>query len=125
MLRRGLISNVINHPIKNMSNPVKEFLKEHKPSKSHAEKWLRDQADAIGLAYEKAGDELSSSLQRGKNFYKTVQKRVGKEVNDADVMMHHNPYPTILIGMLASSVIGYLVACRVNSYSDGRERLDE
>jgi hypothetical protein len=105
-----------------MSNPVKEFCNEHKPSNVHAPEWVSAQADAIDLAYERAGDELSSAFERGKDYYKNVQKRVGREVNDVNALLHHNPYPTILIGMLASSVIGYLVACQINSCSGTRSR---
>jgi ElaB/YqjD/DUF883 family membrane-anchored ribosome-binding protein len=97
-----------------MSNPVKELFKGQNPSKIEAPDWVAHSGDAIESAYDKAGDELSSAIDRGIHFYKTVQKRVGKEANEVDAILHHNPYPTILIGMLASSVIGYLVACRIN-----------
>ncbi len=108
-----------------MSNPVKEFFKDHKPSNIHAPEWVSAQADAIESAYEKAGDELSSAFERGKDYYKNVQNRVSREVKDVDAHFHNNPYPTILIGILASSVIGYLVACRINSCSGTRRRYEE
>ncbi len=108
-----------------MSNPVKEFFKDHNPSKIHTPEWVSNPTDAIESAYDKAGDELSSAIDRGIHFYKTVQKRVGKEANEVDAIVHHNPYPTILIGMLASSVIGYLVACRINRCSGMGKRFSE
>ncbi len=108
-----------------MSNPIKEFINEHKTPKSHTPEWVSESADAIESAYEKAGDELSSAFERGKDYYKSVQKHVSREANDVDALFHNNPYPTILIGMLASSVIGYLVACRINSCSATRRRNGE
>lgn len=107
-----------------MSNPVKEFFKDHRPSKIHAPEWVSQSSDAIESAYDKVGDELSSAFNQGIHFCKSAQKRVGQEVKQVDAILRHNPYPTILIGILASSVIGYLVACRINrcsSMSNGYE----
>jgi hypothetical protein len=105
-----------------MSNPAKELFKNHTSSKIHSPDWVSHSTDVIESAYDKACDELSTAFGRGIHFYKIVQKRVGKEANEVDAILHHRPYPTILIGMLASSVIGYLVACRINRCSGTRRR---
>lgn len=107
-----------------MSNPVKEFFKDHNPTKIHTPEWVSHPTDAIEAAYDRAGDELSSAFNQGIHFYKSAQKRVGQEVKQVDAILRHNPYPTILIGILAGSIIGYLVACRFNRcsrLSDGYE----
>lgn len=100
-----------------MNNPVKEFFKDHKAAKHYTPEWISAPTDAAESAYRKSDDDISSAVERGKSFYKTVQKRVGKEANEVDAILHHNPYPTILIGMLASGVIGYLAACQFNRNS--------
>lgn len=98
----------------NMNNPVKEFLKDHNPSEIHTPEWVSRPVDAIETAWDKAGDELSSAFSQGIHFCKSAKKRLGKQVNEAEAILRHNPYPTIFIGILFGSVIGYIVVSRFN-----------
>ena len=51
-------------------------------------------------------------------FTKRVGRRVGKEANAANAVLHRNPYPTVLVGIGAGALLGFLVACRLNGRSD-------
>ena len=86
-----------------MSYPMNEF--------------VTDLEKSAETACHEAGNELSSIMERGRDFYKTVRKRVGHEANAANAVMHNHPYPPVLVGIGAGALIGYLVACRLNGRS--------
>jgi ElaB/YqjD/DUF883 family membrane-anchored ribosome-binding protein len=52
-------------------------------------------------------------MKRGKNLCKTVGKRIGKKANTANAVMHNRPYPTVLVGIGAGALLGFLVASRL------------
>jgi hypothetical protein len=54
-----------------------------------------------------------SVMERGKDLYKAVGNRVRSEASAADEVMHVNPYPTVLAGIGAGALLGFLVAWRL------------
>jgi ElaB/YqjD/DUF883 family membrane-anchored ribosome-binding protein len=96
---------------------MNEFVTDlEKPAKT-ADEWISSSADAVRAACHEANNEMSSVMKRGRDFYVTVCKRVGKEANAANAVMHSNPYPPVLVAIGAGALLGYLVACRLNGRS--------
>lgn len=76
--------------------------------------FVTDLEKSAQTACHEAGDEIASAMKRGKDLYKAVGRRVGKDVHAVDAAMHENPYPTMLAGIGAGAVLGYLIASRLN-----------
>ena len=54
-----------------------------------------------------------SIMERGKGLYKAVGNRVRCEASAADAELHVNPYPTVLAGIGAGALLGFIVAWRL------------
>lgn len=87
-----------------MSYPMNEFVTDLEKSEQTAENRISSEA----------GDVMSSAIKRGRSLYKALGRRAGKDVHAVNAAVHENPYPTMLAGVGAGAVIGYLVACRLN-----------
>ena len=95
-----------------MSYPMNEFETDLENSVQTSEEWISSSSDAVGSALNEAGDGISSVMERGRNIYKAAGKRVGKEASAANAVLHKHPYPTVLVGIGAGALLGYLVARR-------------
>ena len=95
---------------------MNEFVTDLENPAKTADEWISRSASAAETAFHEAGDELSSAMERGGDFYKKVRKRVGKEAA-ANAVMHNNPCALVMVAIGAGAVIGYLVACRLNGRS--------
>lgn len=91
---------VINHPQKNMSYPMNEF--------------VTDLENPAETGKHEAGAWLSTVMERGRDFCQAVGTRVGKDTRAANALVYRNPYPTLLVGIGAGALLGFLVACRRN-----------
>lgn len=58
-----------------------------------------------------------SVMERGKALYRSVGNRVRSEASAADAELHVNPYPTVLAGIGAGALLGFLVALRLTGRS--------
>lgn len=105
---------VINKPHENMSYPMNEFVSDLENAEKTAEDWIATSAATAGTALHGAGDGITAAMERGRDFYKALARRVGKEANAANAVMHRNPYPTVLVGIGAGALLGFLFACRRN-----------
>jgi ElaB/YqjD/DUF883 family membrane-anchored ribosome-binding protein len=94
-----------------MSYPMNEFVTDLARSAKTAREWLPSPANVVETACHEAGHELSSVMERGRNIYKAVRKRVGKEAGAANAVMHNHPYSSALVGIGAGALLGYFVAC--------------
>jgi ElaB/YqjD/DUF883 family membrane-anchored ribosome-binding protein len=97
-----------------MSYPINEFVTDHERLAKNVDEWISSSAGAVETALNRAGDDLSSALKRGKDLYKAAGKRVGMEAYAANAVLHRNPYPTVLFGICAGALVGFLVMRRLN-----------
>lgn len=93
-----------------MSYPMNELLSDLEKSATTTEKWISSSAGAVGTAMHRAGDELSSALDRGRGYYRSAGKRVSREAHAANAVLHRNPYPTVLLGIAAGALVGFLIS---------------
>lgn len=93
-----------------MSYPMNEFITDVKRPVQMAEDLISSTASAARTACHEAGNEISSLLKRGEDITKSVRKRVAKEACAVNAALHSNPYPTVLAGIGAGALLGFLVA---------------
>ena len=93
-----------------MSYPMNDLLSDLEKSATTAENWISSSAGSVGTALHRAGDELSSALGRGKGYYRSAGRRVSREARAADAVLHRHPYPTVLLGIAAGALVGFLIS---------------
>lgn len=111
-------ATVINKPTNNMSYPMNEFETDLENLAQTSDEWISSSSDAVGTALHEVGDAISSVTERGGNIYKAAGKRVAREAGAANAVLHNNPYPTVLAGIGAGALLGFLVARRRNGGSN-------
>jgi ElaB/YqjD/DUF883 family membrane-anchored ribosome-binding protein len=80
--------------------------------------FVTDPENAAETAMNETGEGITAVIERGMNIYKAAGERVAKEVCAANAALHGNPYPTVLAGIGAGALIGFIVASRRNGGSN-------
>jgi ElaB/YqjD/DUF883 family membrane-anchored ribosome-binding protein len=89
-----------------MSYPMNEFV-------TDLQRLVQASGQRTVLPAETPGHHPASVVQRGRDLYKAIGNRVRGEANAANTELHVNPYPTVLVGIGAGALLGFLVAWRL------------
>lgn len=100
-----------------MSYPMNEFVTDLKDPPSSPEGEISSSASAAVPTHHKTGHEISSLLKRTRNGYRSIRSRAGNKADRILAMMHRSPRATVLAGISAGVLLGFLAACRLNGRS--------
>ena len=94
---------------------MNEFVSDlHTPAKA-ADKWIATSAAAVGSVYHRAGHEMYSAMNRGRDCYLLARRRIGKEVSTANSAVNAHPYVSLLVGAGVGVILGYLATSKSNN----------
>ena len=85
----------------------------HAPAMA-ADRLIATSADAVGSVCHKAGHEVHSAMNRGRDYYLRVRRRIGKDVDSANSAVNAHPYVSLLVGVGVGAILGYLATSRSN-----------
>ena len=95
-----------------MSYPMNEFVTDRKRPVQTSEEWISSSASAARTAGHKAGHEVSTILERGRDASISARKWMRGEADEIHAVMQRHPYATVLAGISAGVLLGLLASLR-------------
>lgn len=76
--------------------------------------WICCSSCPVESSMLEAVNGMSNAMERGRDVYSAVTKRVGNETKAGKVVLHENSYPKVLAGISAGTLLGFVIASMFN-----------
>jgi ElaB/YqjD/DUF883 family membrane-anchored ribosome-binding protein len=100
-----------------MSYPMNEFETDLEKPYEPSSEWIACSSGADESVLNETNDGISAVMEQGRYSHNTVGRRVGNDETAANTLLHKNPYPHVLVGIGAGTLLGFLLAGRLNARS--------